>query len=645
MPESETPHTTEQPSSQTTSARRWTHLGRRLAFSLGTTLLFFVVLELLLAACGVQPITAIEDPYVGFASYLPLFVEETVDGREYLTTAPNKLSMFNRQRFPRRKAEGSYRIFCLGGSTTYGRPYDDATSFAGWLREFLKEADRSRQWEVINAGGISYASYRVAKLMEELQEYEPDLFIIYSGHNEFLERRTYGSLLSTPESVRGLSALLSRTRTFALIQRILPERSHPAQKRSAQPAGAESQDRFQLPSEVETILDSSVGPEAYTRDDLLQQQVLQHYEFNMRRMIDLARQAGAAVVLVTPASNLRDCSPFKSEHQAGLGPRQNRQFAALDQAARDAWSRQDAVRALELLNDARRIDRRYADLHYLRGKVLDQLDRYDESKTAYVTARDEDVCPLRALSPVRDIVQRIAAEEEVACVDFVQIVADHSAQGIPGRDWFMDHVHPTVDGNRLLASSLLEALQSAGIVTYESTWNDAQMERIAQSVVESIDPQRHGVALRNLSKVLGWAGKREEAARLAQQAVELAPNDPETQWQAGIVAEEANDLPLAEEHYREALRLDASFVSVYVNLGVVLAQQERLEEADRVFAQGLKQQPDHPLLLANRARVAALQEDFARAVEFQQQAVRAAPESRRPQLQDTLRHYQSQLTR
>ncbi|MFW6168867.1 MAG: hypothetical protein ACODAD_00150 [Planctomycetota bacterium] len=59
------------------------------------------------------------------------------------------------------------------------------------LREFLPVAHPSRRWEVVNAGGVGYASYRVAKLMEELVRYEPDLFIIYSGHNEFLKRRTY----------------------------------------------------------------------------------------------------------------------------------------------------------------------------------------------------------------------------------------------------------------------------------------------------------------------------------------------------------------------------------------------------------------------------------------------------------------------
>ena len=47
------------------------------------------------------------------------------------------------------------RILCLGGSTTYGRPFDDATSFCGWLRVLLPVADPSRRWEVVNCGGIA----------------------------------------------------------------------------------------------------------------------------------------------------------------------------------------------------------------------------------------------------------------------------------------------------------------------------------------------------------------------------------------------------------------------------------------------------------------------------------------------------------
>ena len=168
---------------------------RKAFYGLATAVVFLALLEGALAVIGVRPHLDTRDPFVGFASYVPLFVDDTDDnGRAVLKTARNKLEYFNAQQFPKDKPTGTVRIFCMGGSTTFGRPYDDTTSFAAWLREMLPISAPGSQWEVINAGGVSYASYRVAMVMEQLINYQPDLFIIYTGHNEFLEDRTYGEL-------------------------------------------------------------------------------------------------------------------------------------------------------------------------------------------------------------------------------------------------------------------------------------------------------------------------------------------------------------------------------------------------------------------------------------------------------------------
>jgi len=198
-----------------------------------------------------------------------------------MVTAANKSRWFNQQRFPKRKPEDAYRIFCLGGSTTYGHPYDDVTSFAGWLRELLPEVDRSRRWEVINAGGISYASYRVAIVMKELLEYDPDLFIVYSGHNEFLEARTYGRLKKTPQIVLLLDRMCSRTRTYAAVSWLVAGGDHSTERRRLRA------DKSLLPAEVNTLLDNAIGPAIYHRDDDLRQGIVEHFTFNLRRMVKI----------------------------------------------------------------------------------------------------------------------------------------------------------------------------------------------------------------------------------------------------------------------------------------------------------------------------------------------------------------------
>ena len=63
----------------------------------------------------------------------------------------------------------------LGGSTVQGRPFSIETAFSTWLELSLTAADPSRIWQVVNCGGVSYASYRLAPIVDESSCYKPDL--------------------------------------------------------------------------------------------------------------------------------------------------------------------------------------------------------------------------------------------------------------------------------------------------------------------------------------------------------------------------------------------------------------------------------------------------------------------------------------
>ena len=109
---------------------------------------FFALAEILLALAGVRPALSTDDPFFGFAGNVPLYVEaQADDGSTVLRTAENKIVLFNHQVFPKTRSDNAYRIFCMGGSTTYGRPYRDAGSFCGWLRAYLGAADPGRDME------------------------------------------------------------------------------------------------------------------------------------------------------------------------------------------------------------------------------------------------------------------------------------------------------------------------------------------------------------------------------------------------------------------------------------------------------------------------------------------------------------------
>ncbi len=125
---------------------------KKIVFALVVTTFFFLALELLLALAGVSPLIDQPDPLVGLAESLPLFVEDKDDPAE-LATATNKLAYFNPQSFPAIKETGTRRVFCLGGSTTFGRLTMTAPRLPGWLREFLPLADPGTSLGCDQCGG------------------------------------------------------------------------------------------------------------------------------------------------------------------------------------------------------------------------------------------------------------------------------------------------------------------------------------------------------------------------------------------------------------------------------------------------------------------------------------------------------------
>ena len=559
---------------------------KKLLFAAITVAALFAVVEIMLMALGVRPVLFDEDPYVGFSSYIPLFVEQAdPNGNRLMVTAENKLRFFNPQQFAAKKQTDTYRIFCAGGSTTFGRPYDDMTSFCGWLRAMLPKADPSRRWELINVGGVSYASYRVALLMEELIRYEPDLFIIYSGHNEFLERRTYGRVVGTPAAVRGLGAIMSRTRTYTAVKHVVDA--------MGEPADVAPDRRTYLPGEVETILEASAGPESYRRDAALREQVLSHYRYNLMRMVDIARSAGAEVILVTPGSNLRHCSPFKSQHRDGLSnPQRNNWQVQFDHAG-EAYAAGKWDEGLTAIEEAIAVDDRHAHGHYLRGHILWELQRYDEANEAFTRAMDEDVCALRAPTSIVDIVGEVAREQNVPLVDFVAILEGLAEHATPGEEEFLDHAHPTIEGNRRLALAILDAMSEKGIVHPADGWGDDLIVQITRDVESRLDVESHGIALRNLARLFRWAGKFGEGRKLGLRALEMVPFDAETHFVVAANALELGYIDEAIRHYRRALELQPDYTKARGGLGDALAKQGRFDEAISQYRQALSTDPNY----------------------------------------------------
>ncbi len=106
---------------------------------------------------------------------------------------------------------------------------------------------------------------------------------------------------------------------------------------------------------------------------------------------------------------------------------------------------------------------------------------------------------------------------------------------IPGEELFLDHVHPTIKGHELLAVELVRAMAGEGILRPGSDWETQAVAAAEAKIEAKVDDVAHGLALANLARVLLWAGKDEEAARLARQAREITKASEQVQVSAASI--------------------------------------------------------------------------------------------------------------
>ncbi len=87
------------------------------------------------------------------------------------------------------KPEGTFRIVCLGGSTTYSDQVGDDDAYPLLLQHELRERRPEANVEVINAGVPSYTSAEsLANLAFRCLEFEPDMIVVYHGANDYRPR-------------------------------------------------------------------------------------------------------------------------------------------------------------------------------------------------------------------------------------------------------------------------------------------------------------------------------------------------------------------------------------------------------------------------------------------------------------------------
>lgn len=535
-----------------------------------------------------------------FARYgrdLSLFTTEVINGKAYFFINPDvKGRYFARVDFTPNtspdffqmpKPDSTFRIFCLGGSTTAGFPYSFVGSFSTFLRDRLKAMFPEWQIEVINLGMTATNSFTVLDLAREVVDYQPDLIIVYDGHNEF-----YGALgIASRESVFGsrwltqLSLRLVHFRTFQLLRDLYLTLVRWLGKNTEFEQGGTMMERLARGQYV------PYGSDTYWEGYAI-------FKANVEELAALCRSHGIPLFLGAQVSNVRDQPPFVST--IGHAP-PNPAFDVHYTTGLSLMADGRFADALEAFRTALRSDSLHADAHYRAARCLDTLGRKREALLHYVKARDYDMLRFRASSDFNAVLRAMDDDSLITFVDLERKFQANSPDSLIGNGLILEHLHPNARGYFLIAKEYAWKMHWRKLIVHsDDEWNrrdnlddDRLWNERALTALDERCAQRRLTLLTS-----GWPF-RDEPLRVP----DIDPNDT-----LGIIAEQMvrglvtweqghvtaaeyyarrHDLPSLEREYKALINQIPLNVSAYLLLGQVYLHQNKNMEAAGILVRSL----------------------------------------------------------
>ncbi len=375
---------------------------------------------------------------------LDLFTTEIVGGRTYHVMNPDvKARYFSHVEFSPNtspdyfsvpKEPGTFRIFCLGGSTTVGYPYGYAGSFSAYLRTRLHALFPERKLEIINLGMTATNSFTVNDIAREIFDYEPDLLLVYDGHNEF-----YGALGIASHESAARSPWITRlylrcvhVRTFQLLRDAFSLVGRLT-------AGSSGTDHGTMMERLARGQYISMGSDVY-RDGL------EAFRSNLTDLRTMCIEHHIPLLLGTQVSNLRDRPPFISIGTDGK----------VSEGLPEGGPAADPARA---------------DLHFLFGRDLAAKNDLRAAEAEFIKARDLDALRFRASSDQNAIIRSMASTDDRICVaDHEQALRGAARDSIIGGDLILEHLHPNARGYFLIAKEYARTMRRAGFFAAPADW-------------------------------------------------------------------------------------------------------------------------------------------------------------------------------
>jgi tetratricopeptide (TPR) repeat protein len=315
----------------------------------------------------------------------------------------------------KQKPVNGYRIMVLGGSSAAGFPYGNNLMFSRILHRYLLETFPGRTIEMMNLAMTAINSYAFIDLIDEVLEQEPDLILIYAGHNEF-----YGAM--------GVASTQSITRSRWLIQSYLALKNFRSFLLLRDLIGrlqlwfSEPQDDKEV-HPTATLMERIVSDQVIPCKSDIYQKGLHQFEENLSDVLEKCSEAGVPVILSEVVANLRDQRPFQSVNQEAMSV-------------------------------------------YQAAQASEKAHAYDRARGLYYQAKDLDALRFRASEDINTIINRLGSSHRCPVVPMKKVFESASPNGLIGAKLMTDHLHPNMEGYCIMASAFVDVMRAKGFITH-----------------------------------------------------------------------------------------------------------------------------------------------------------------------------------
>jgi tetratricopeptide (TPR) repeat protein len=477
---------------------------------------------------------------------------------------------------------------------------------------------------------------------------EPDVVLIYTGHNEFYGPEGVG-ISWLERTIPGLTPWKYRARRLPIVLAT----QHIIARLAGTQSGGEQSLMRQVSGGAEITL---AGPEA--------ERVFRQFEENLREIVRAFRKQGIPVILGDVSSSLM-FPPFAPRPEA---PHDTLRLAIA--SGRSGVAEPVIERAL---------DRDPANAYYLYWRGRLSLAAGDSSTALHYLerARDHDLLKFRAPGRINSIVHQVAREESLPLLAIDSLMRARSPHGITDTTLFCEHLHPTFAGYDLIARSFVRAIvrqhiaksphpPTASLLPFHpdslsvpwidlgygawslrnlmSRWPFAGMP-LRHDVLESCEDWELQIVKDIYGGKVGWTdaclqyadkarrNKKDGAVVTALSAlVEEYPWVYLFRYGYATALESVGKTPEAIDQYRRALALKPDFLDARVDFALLLLQEGAYDEARQYLNPILALPGDAASTAVLRARalyglafVAANRDSIASALTLLDESLRLAP--------------------